>query len=214
MEGEWKESKIERLDEGIWARRACSHLHTLPALRLSQSPAEEAPVSLPQSSPSTPLSLAVSFIPPSLQLLSPRPPRITPQAGVLRQTASREGRNSKTEGADQEAKPSPCMGRGRGRPGAGTPSSRGNTAPCLAQVFDTITSYLPRVDIQLFLRLSTQNKLLERRVCKRDVCSVGGGVKVNLIGHVYSGRGAENICIQWHGPICCNFGSHFHLQER
>lgn len=27
-------------------------------------------------------------------------------------------------------------------------------------------------------------------VDKRDVCSVGGGVKVNLIGHVYSGRGA------------------------
>lgn len=59
MEGEWKESKIERLDEGIWARRACSHLHTLPALRLSQSPTEEAPVSLPQSSPSTPLSLSL-----------------------------------------------------------------------------------------------------------------------------------------------------------
>lgn len=27
-------------------------------------------------------------------------------------------------------------------------------------------------------------------VDKRNVCSVGGGVKVNLIGHVYSGRGA------------------------
>lgn len=27
-------------------------------------------------------------------------------------------------------------------------------------------------------------------VCKRDVCSVGKGVKVNLIGHVYCGRGA------------------------
>lgn len=41
----------------MWARRACSHLHTLPVLWLSQSPVEEAPVSLSQSSPST-LSLA------------------------------------------------------------------------------------------------------------------------------------------------------------
>lgn len=113
--------------------------------------------------PPPPLSLAVSFIPPSLQLLSPRPPRITPRAGVLRQTASREGETQR-EGADQEAKRSPCMGRGR--PGAGTPSSRGNTAPCLVQVFDTITSYLPRVDIQLFLGLRLKTN-----------CRSGGFVK-------------------------------------
>lgn len=103
--------------------------------------------------PPLPLSLAVSFIPPSLQLLSPSTPKNHPASRCSPSNSQQRGRNSRTEGADQEAKPSPCMGRGRGRPGAGTPSSRGNTAPCLAQVFDTITSYLPRVDIQLFLRL-------------------------------------------------------------
>lgn len=50
---------------------------------LSQSPIEEAPVSLSRSSPSTPLSW---FFHPSIAVApQPRPPRITPQAGVLSQ---------------------------------------------------------------------------------------------------------------------------------
>ena len=98
-------------------------------------------------------SLSLFFHPTIAAASQPRPPRITPQAGVLRQTAdSPLSPETQREGTDQEAKLGPCMGRGRlQRPGAGSPSSGGNTAPCLVQVFDTITSYLPRADIQLFL---------------------------------------------------------------
>lgn len=42
----------------------------------------------------------------------PRPPRITPQAGVFCQTASREGETQR-EGTDRGAKLGPGMGRGR-----------------------------------------------------------------------------------------------------
>ena len=92
--GEWKESKIERLDEGIWARRACSHLHTLPALRLSQSPVEEAPVSLPQSSPSTPLSRC--FFHPSITAASqPSTPKNHPASRCSPSNSQQRGRDSK-----------------------------------------------------------------------------------------------------------------------
>lgn len=50
-----------------------------------------------------------SFIPPSLWLLRLDPQESHPQAGVFRQTASREGETQR-EGADREAKLGPCLG--------------------------------------------------------------------------------------------------------
>lgn len=80
------------------------------ALPFPWSPMEEAPVSRSQSSPSTPLPL---FFHLSITVASqPRPPRITPQAGVFCQTASREGETQR-EGTDRGAKLGPGMGRGR-----------------------------------------------------------------------------------------------------
>ncbi len=106
--------------------------------------------------------LPLFFYPSITAASQPRPPRITPTSRCSpsnsrfpSQPAEREKPKEREltrrpnwahawEGEDLEA-------------WRREPLQRGNTEPCLVQVFDTITSYLPHVDIQLFLgpRLKT-----------------------------------------------------------
>lgn len=117
------------------------------------------------------------------------------KAGVFCQTTSREGENPQRQGTKRGAKP-------------------GLAGLCAQHQVITSLLILPCVDVQLDLGPWLQTNCCSREFVKEMSVHVGGRVRVNLIGHVYSGRRAENICIQWHGPICYNFGSHFHLQER
>lgn len=138
-----------------------AYLHTLLALCFSQSPMEEAPVSVSQPSP--PPLFHCSFIPRSLRLLDPKNRCKKKQVFFVKQPAEREKTHREGERSGG-SKPSP---------GACEDSMPGGLYPL--QVFDNITSDLPRVDIQLVLGPWLQTNCCSRGFVKEmSVLSVEG----------------------------------------